>query len=234
MRAFVFLLVCTVMGPVWAAHGYALWGDLKYPPGFAQFDYVNAQAPRRGELRLVSNLRVSTFDKYNPFTIKGNAPAYLSGLMFDTLLQGSLDETGSAYGLLAQDVDVAADGLSAVFRIREQARFHNGDPVLAADVKHSYDTLMGPYTSPGYKNLLEDVAGLDVLDERTLRYRFKKPNRELPLTVGALPVFSRKWGVENGQAKTFDKVVTDTPIGSGPYRGARSDPAPSTGGRAHR
>ena len=218
MRVCVFLLMCTLVGPVWAAHGYALWGDLKYAPDFAHFDYVNPSASRRGELRLVSNLRVSTFDKYNPFTIKGNAPAYLSGLMFDSLLQGSLDETGSAYGLLAQDVEVASDGLSATFRIHEKARFHNGDPVLAADVKHSYDTLMGPYTSPAYKNLLEDVAGLDVVNERTVRYRFKKPNRELPLTVGGLPVFSRQWGMENGKAKTFDKVVTDIPIGSGPYR----------------
>jgi len=218
MRVFLFLLACSIVGPVWAAHGYALWGDLKYAPGFAHFDYVNPAAPRKGELRLVSNLRVSTFDKYNPFTIKGSAPAYLSSLMFDSLLAGSLDETASGYGLLASDVEVAADGLSATFRLREQARFHNGDPVLAQDVKHSYDTLMGPFTSPAYKSILEDVAGLDVVDDRTLRYRFKKPNRELPLTVGGLPVFSRKWGMENGQAKTFDKVVTDIPIGSGPYR----------------
>ena len=210
-----FLAVCA---PSWAAHGYALWGDLKYPANFSHFDYVNPDAPKRGELRLVSNLRVSTFDKYNPFTIKGNAPAYLSDLMFDSLLTGSLDETGSGYGLLASDVEVAADGKSALFKIRLQARFHNGDPVLAADVKHSYDTLMGPFTSPAYKNLLEDVAGLDVVDERTVRYRFKKPNRELPLTVGGLPVFSRQWGVENGKPKPFDKVVTDIPIGSGPYK----------------
>ncbi len=210
-----FLAVCA---PSWAAYGYALWGDLKYPANFSHFDYVNPDAPKRGELRLVSNLRVSTFDKYNPFTIKGNAPAYLSDLMFDSLLTGSLDETGSGYGLLASDVEVAADGKSALFKIRLQARFHNGDPVLAADVKHSYDTLMGPFTSPAYKNLLEDVAGLDVVDERTVRYRFKKPNRELPLTVGGLPVFSRQWGVENGKPKPFDKVVTDIPIGSGPYK----------------
>ncbi len=176
------------------------------------------QAPKGGELRLVSNLRTSTFDKYNPFTIKGNAPAYLANLMFDTLLVGSLDETASGYGLLAEDVVVAADGLSATFRLRPEARFHNGDPVLAADVKHSYDTLIGKFTSPGYKTLLEDVAGLDVLDDRTVRYRFKKPNRELPLTVGGLPVFSRKWGMENGKAKPFDQVVMDIPIGSGPYK----------------
>ena len=200
--------------PAWAAHGYALWDELKYPAGFTHFAYVNPVAPKRGELRLVSNLRVSTFDKYNPFTLRGNAPAYLSTLMFDTLLTGALDETGSGYGLLAEDVSVAPDRLSATFRLRREARFHNGSPVQAADVKHSFDTLMGPHTSPAYKTVLEDVAGLEVLDERTLRYRFKKPNRELPLTVGGLPVFSRSWG----QGKPFDQVVMDVPIGSGPYK----------------
>ena len=206
--------------PSWAAHGYALWGDLKYPPGFAHFDYVNPAAPKGGELRLVSNLRTSTFDKYNPFTIKGSSPAYLASLMFDSLLVASLDETGSGYGLLASDVEVATDGLSATFRLRPQARFHNGDPVLAADVKHSFETLIGPHTSPAFKSLLEDVAGLDVVDVQTVRYRFKRPNRELPLTVGGLPVFSRKWGMAEGgtQPKPFDQVVMDVPIGSGPYR----------------
>lgn len=218
MRSLLFFLVWGVSAPLWAAHGYALWGDLKYAANFSHFDYVNPNAPKGGELRLVSNLRVSTFDKYNPFTIKGSAPAYLTDLMFDSLLTGSLDETGSGYGLLARDVEVAADGMSVTFHLRPEARFHNGDPVLALDVKHSFDTLMGPYTSPSFKSLLEDVAGLDVVDERTVRYRFKKRNRQLPLTVGGLPVFSRQWGMENGKAKSFDQVVTDIPIGSGPYK----------------
>jgi microcin C transport system substrate-binding protein len=214
MRRLLLPLLLCLTSPAWAAHGYALWGDLKYPAGFSHFGYVNPQAPKGGEIRLVSNLRTSTFDKYNPFTIKGSAPAYLSSLMFESLLIGALDETASGYGLLAQEVTVAADGLSATFQLRPEARFHHGKPVLAADVKHSFDTLMGPHTSPAYKTLLAEVAGLDVLDERTVRYRFKKPNRELPLTVGGLPVFSRDWGA----GKTFDQVVTDVPIGSGPYK----------------
>ncbi|MBX3652770.1 MAG: ABC transporter substrate-binding protein [Ramlibacter sp.] len=216
-KMLVGLLLCVSM-PSWAAHGYALWDDLKYPAGFDHFAYVNAAAPKGGEIRLVGNSRASTFDKYNPFTIKGSAPTYLSALMFDSLLIGSLDETGSGYGLLAQDVAVAPDGLSATFTLRPQARFHNGDPVVAADVKHSFDMLMSKYTSPGYKTLLADVAGLEVLDERTVRFRFRHPNRELPLTVGGIPVFSRQWGVVNGKAKPFDQVVTDIPIGSGPYK----------------
>ncbi len=218
MRSLLIFLVLSWVNSVWAAHGYALWGDLKYPSGFSHFDYVNPVAPKGGELRLVSNLRVSTFDKYNPFTIKGSAPAYLSDVMFDSLLTGALDETGSGYGLLAQDVAVAADGLSATFKLRPEARFHNGDAVLSADVKYSFDMLMGPFASPAFRTLLDDVAGLDVLDEHTLRYRFKKPNRELPLTVGGLPVFSRAWGAEHNKPKRFDEIVTDIPIGSGPYK----------------
>jgi microcin C transport system substrate-binding protein len=200
-------------GQALAAHGYALWDDLKYPAGFNHFAYVNPAAPKGGELRLVSNQRASTFDKYNPFTLRGSAPAYLEGLLFDSLLAGPMDENGAGYGLLAEDVQVAPDHLSATFRLRPQARFHNGDPVLAEDVRHSYETLISPYCSPAYKTLLIDVAGVDVLDPRTVRFRFKAPRRELPLTVGGLPVFSRKWG----QGKPFDQVVMDMPIGSGPY-----------------
>ena len=218
MRFLVFFLLGLSFGSAWAAHGYALWGELKYPAGFSHFDYVNPAAPKGGELRLVSNQRASTFDKYNPFTIKGSAPAYLSTLMFDSLVTNALDETAAGYGLLAEDVSVAPDGLSAIFRLRPQARFHNGDAVLAQDVKHSFDTLNGKFVSPGFRSQLEDVAGVDVVDAHTVRYRFKKPNRELPLTVGGLPVFSHRWGESDGVAKPFDQVVMDIPIGSGPYK----------------
>lgn len=217
-RSLLLLLLTLTGQSALAAHGYALWGSLKYPAGFAHFNYVNPDAPKGGELRLVSNLRVSTFDKYNPFTIKGTAPAYLSMLLFDSLLAGSLDETAAGYGLLAEDVSVAGDGLSATFRLRPQARFHNGDAVLAQDVKHSFDTLVGPFASPGYRTVLDNVAGVDVLDERSVRYRFKKFNRESPLTVGGLPVFSHRWGRDGDKAKPFDQVVMDMPIGSGPYK----------------
>ena len=160
-----------------AAHGYALWGELKYAPGFPHFDYVNPAAPRGGELRLVSNLRVSTFDKYNPFTIKGNAPAYLSALLFDTLLAAPMDESGSGYGLLAEDVEVPADRLSATFRLRSQARFHNGDAVLARDVRHSFETLVSEKAAPGWRVLLADVEAAEEVDARTVRFRFRRPNR---------------------------------------------------------
>lgn len=191
---------------VWAQHGYALWGNLKYPAGFSHFDYANIKAPQQGELRLVSNLRTSTFDKFNPFTIKGNSPAYLSNLMFDSLLTGSLDETASAYGLLAQEVKVSADGLSATFVLRPNAKFHNGQAVTAQDVLYSFETLNGPFTSPGYKTLLADVASAKVINLSTIVFYFKKANRELPLTVGGLPIFSRSWGFDKTTQKTNHSI----------------------------
>ena len=203
-----------VAAPVWAAHAYSLWGDIKYPAGFAHFDYVNPKAPKGGELVAVSNLRVSTFDKYNPFTIKGTSPAYLSAMLFESLLTSSADELGTAYGLLAEDVDVPADGLSATFKLRPNARFHDGKSVQAEDVKYSFDTLTSKYVSPAYRTLLEDVERVEVISPLMVKFHFKRKNRELPLTVGELPIFSREWG----KGKTFDKVVTDTPIGSGRYK----------------
>ena len=214
MRLRLLVLLWFAAPLAWAAPGYAVWGTFKYPPGFSHFEYVNPEAPKGGELRLVAGSRISTFDKYNPFTLKGTAPSFLGDLLFEGLLTGSMDEIGVAYGLLAQDVEVAPDLLSATFRLRPEARFHNGDPVLAADVKHSYETLISRYAAPGYATLLANVEGADVLDERTVRYRFRKRDRQSPLVVGGLPVFSRKWGA----GKPFDQVVTDIPIATGPYK----------------
>jgi microcin C transport system substrate-binding protein len=219
LSALLAILASCWITPAWAGHAYSLWGEIKYPPGFAHFDYVNPSAPKGGELVAVSNLRVSTFDKYNPFTIRGTAPAYLDTLLFESLLTGSLDEPGTGYGLLAEDVSVPPDGLSAIFKLRANARFHNGKPVLAADVKHSYEILTSKFVRPAYRTLLEDVSGVDAIDERTVRFNFKKKNRELPLTVGSIPIFSRDWGLDkDGKRKPFDQVVMDAPIATGPYK----------------
>jgi microcin C transport system substrate-binding protein len=218
MRALLFFLAALLGAPSWAAPGYAVWGTFKYAPGFDHFDYVNPNAPKGGELRMVAGSRISTFDKYNPFTLKGNAPSFMADLMFEGLLTGPMDEVGVAYGLLAEDVEVPPELTSATFRLRPEARFHNGDPVLASDVKYSYETLISKYATPSYATLLAEVAGCDVIDERTVRFRFKKKDRQLPLVVGGIPIFSPKWGMQNGKPRPFDQVITDTPIGTGPYK----------------
>lgn len=218
MRGFLFLLLIFYASSSWAGHAYAQFGDIKYPVNFKQFDYINPMAPKGGELVLVPPSRMTSFDKYNPFTLKGNAAPGLNGLVFESLLTGTLDESTTAYGLLAEDVTVAKDQRSVTFKVRLQARFNNGEQVLAEDVRYSFATLTSKLAAPQFRTLYAEVSAVTVIDPRTVRFEFKRANPELPLMVGAMPVFSRKWGEENGVLKPFDKVVTDVPIASGPYK----------------
>jgi len=202
------------VGSAWAGHAYAQFGDIKYPPGFTHFDYVNPDAPKGGEIRLVPPTRPTNFDKFNPFTLKGTAPAGMLQLMFESLLTGNNEEPTTAYGLLAEDVSVAPDGLSATFRLNPKARFSDGSPVLAADVVHSFDTLMSKEAAPQFRTIFAEVKRAVAVGERTVRFDFASANRELPLIVGGMPVFGRAWGA----GKPFDQVTTDVPVSSGPYK----------------
>ena len=208
------LLAALIAAPSWAAHAYAQFGDVKYPPGFTHFDYVNPQAPKGGEMRMVPPTTPTNFDKFNPYTLKGTPPYGIDTLIFESLLTGDLDEPATGYGLLAQDVDVAPDRLSATFRLRPEARFQNGKPVLAADVVYSFNTLISKLAAPQFRTIFAEVRRAVALDAHTVRFDFANPNRDLPLLVGSLPVFSRDWG----GGKPFDQIVTDVPIGSGPYK----------------
>ena len=198
----------------WAAHAYAQFGDIKYPAGFTHFSYVNPAAPKGGEIRMVPPTRPTNFDKFNPFTLRGTAPYDIGALMVESLLVGNSEEPTTAYGLLADDVVVAADQLSATFHINERARFHDGQPVLAADVLHSFTQLTGKLAAPQFRTIYAEVKSVSVVSERVVRFDFATPNPELPLVVGGMPVFSRAWG----GGKAFDKIVADVPIGSGPYK----------------
>ncbi len=200
--------------PVLAAHAFVLYGEPKYPANFQHFDWANPQAPRGGTLYLPNPDRSTSFDKFNPFTLKGVTAPRIADLLFETLATGTLDEPNSMYGLLAQDIDVAADRLSVVFRLYPQARFSNGDPVTAQDVKYSFDTLKSKLAAPQYQTLFADVKAAVVVDARTVRFDFLNPLRELPLIVGtSLPVFSPKWA----PGKAFDKIGFEKPVASGPY-----------------
>ena len=219
MRILWLCLAFLAAAPAWGAHAYAQFGDIKYPPGFTHFDYVNPHAPKGGEFRMVPPTRPSNFDKFNPFTLKGNAPYGLSAaglgysLVFETLLIGNNEERTTAYGLLAEDVTVAPDDLSVTFRLNPKARFSNGQPVLAADVVHSFETMTSKFVAPSYPAVFSQVKRAVALNERTVRFDFTVPDRTLPLIAGAIPIFSRAWG----KGKPFDQVTNELPIGSGPY-----------------
>ncbi|MEO7953713.1 MAG: extracellular solute-binding protein [Polaromonas sp.] len=201
-----------------AAPAYAQFGDIKYKAGFTHFGYVNPDAPKGGEIRMVPPTRPTNFDKFNPFTLRGTAPYGLGILVIESLLTGNSEEPTTAYGLLADDVTVAADRLSATFHLNDKARFHNGAQVAAADVLHSWAQLTSKLASPQYRTIYAEVKGVTVVSDRVVRFDFLTPNPELPLVVGGMPVFSREWGKVNGQAVPFDKIVSEVPIGSGPYK----------------
>lgn len=208
-------------GVSWAGHAYSQFDEPLYPAGFSHFSHVNPKAPKGGEFALVAPVIANSFDKYNPFTLKGTAPPGLSALVFETLLTGNFEEPTTAYALLAEDVSVAPDGRSVTFRLHPKARFHNGDAVLARDVKHSFDMLTSKLASPQYSAYFGGVSRVEVLGERLIRFDFRRPDPDLPLIVGSLPVFSHKWGEvkgQQGQRKPFDQIVREHPIASGPYR----------------
>jgi len=208
-----------LLGLVWlmtaqfavAAPGIALGYEPKYSPGFTHFAYVDAAAPKRGSLTLSA---VGNFDSLNPFLLKGIAAVGISDLVFETLMEQSLDEPFSQYGLLARDVVLARDGLSVTYQLDQKARFSDGSPVLAKDVKFSFDTLKSQLAHPQYRFYWADIKQAVVVDARTVRFDFARVNPELHLLTGQVPIFSHRWG----QGKSFDKIVMDFPLGSGPFR----------------
>lgn len=182
----------------------------KYPADYRHFDYVNPEAPRQGSLTMMG---LGTFDSLNPYLLKGISADGLGSLVFESLLEKSLDEPFSEYGLIADDFSLAENGLSVTFHINPLAKFSNGDAILAEDIKYSFDTLMSKAAHPQYRVYYADVKSATVLDRYTVRFDFKNQNRELHLIIGEIPVFSKKWAAD----LAFDKTDDTRPIASGPY-----------------
>ena len=209
-------LALTGAPSVRAAPAQALGYEPKYPPGFEHFDYVNPDAPKGGTLILSS---LGSFDTLNPFTLKGNGAAGLTDLVFETLMAPSLDEPFSQYGLLADDARLAEDGLSVTFHLNPKARFSDGTPVTADDVKFSFDTLKSKAAHPQYRLYWSDIERAVIVDERTVRFEFAKVNPELHMIAGQIPIFARHWVGD----RPFDEVALEEPIASGPYTVAEYD-----------
>jgi peptide/nickel transport system substrate-binding protein/microcin C transport system substrate-binding protein len=194
-------------------HAFAAYGPPKYGADFKHFDYVNPDAPKGGTLKLKNPDRRSSFDKYNPWTTRGNAPAGVLIWMVESLGHLSQDEPMTVYGLLAEALEVAPDFGAVSFRIRPQARFSNGEPVTAEDVRHSFAMLSGKGASPAYQTQMAGIERVLAVDARTVRFEFKEKTREQVFVAATMPVFSRQWG----PGKTLDAIVTEYPITSGPY-----------------
>ena len=203
------------------AHGLAMHGDLKYPPDFTHFDYVNPDAPKGGEMRVAA---LGTFDSFNPFIVKGNpaagASALRQSLLYDSLLAHAQDEPFSLYGLLAESVQTPDDRSWVAFTLREEARWHDGEPVTAEDVIWTFETLTEK-GSPLFRFYFGGVDRAEKTGPRSVRFHFEPgENRELPLILGEMPILPRHYW----EGREFDKTTLDPPLGSGPYRIGRFEP----------
>ena len=203
--------------PVWR-HALSLFGDIRYPAGFKRFDYVNPDAPKGGVARMIS---IGTFDNFNIAVagVKGSiAPA--AALIYETLMTRAQDEIATEYGLLAEAASHPDDFGWVIYRLRKEARWHDGKPVTPEDVIFSIDALKK--YSPMYASYYRHVVNTEKTGERDIKFTFDSPgNRELPTIVGELLVLPKHYweGTDSqGRKRDISATTLEKPLGSGPYR----------------
>jgi microcin C transport system substrate-binding protein len=199
-------------------HALSLFGDIKYPADFKRFDYVNPDAPKGGAARMIS---IGTFDNFNVAVagIKGSiAPA--ATMIYETLMTRSQDEITTEYGLLAEAASHPDDFSWVIYRLRQEARWHDGKPVTPEDVMYSIEVLKK--YSPMYASYYRHVVKTEKVGERGIKFTFDGPgNRELPTIVGELPVLPKHYweGTDSeGKKRDISATTLEKPVGSGPYR----------------
>jgi microcin C transport system substrate-binding protein len=195
------------------AHGISPFGGLKYPADFPHLDYVNPDAPKGGEISLWA---FGGFDSLNPYTIRGRAAAGAS-LAYESLLSGVADEHSSVYCLLCESLEYPPGREWVIFHIRPEARFSDGTPVTAEDVLFSYQTFLTQGLSDFRLVLSQQVESAEVLGPLSIRFDFKAdaPKRDLPATVGGLPIFSKADFERRGL--NLEQSTLEPFVGSGPY-----------------
>ena len=193
-----------------AAPSIALGYTPKYTADFKHFDYVNPNAPKGGKIIFPG---FGNFDSFNPYILKGVSVDGLGDLIFETLMIQSTDEPYSLYGHIANDIRLAKNKLSVTFKLNPLARFSDGSPILAKDVKTSFDTIRSDKGHPSYRFYWADIKQAVIVNDRTIRFEFARVNPELHLITAQIPVFSHKWV----EGEAFDKLSRKKPIGSGPY-----------------
>jgi microcin C transport system substrate-binding protein len=194
-------------------HGFNFFGELKYPADYKHLDYVNPDAPKGGEISIWT---MGTFDSFNPYTRKGRAGA-LASAPFESLLDGTSDEVGTSYGLLAETLEYPEDQSWVIFNMRPEARFSDGTPVTAEDVAFTYELFLNEGLASYRAILGQIVTGVEILGPHRIKYSFADDasRRDAIPIVGGLPVKSKAWFEKTG-AK-LDESRMEPAIGSGPY-----------------
>lgn len=192
------------------SHGISVFGDLKYGKNFKHFDYVNKNAPKFGKVRFAAQ---GGFNNLNQFLLKGISPAGLS-YIYDSLTVASDDEISSRYGLIAKEIKLAANKKSIIFKLRQNAFFHDGHNIDADDVVFTFNILLKE-GHPSYKIMFRDVSEVKKLSKYVVKFDFKhNKNRDLPILVASLPVLPKHYY----EKVDFAKTTLDAPLGSGPYK----------------
>ena len=200
-------------------HGASLLGDLKYPPDFKRFDYVNPNAPKGGTVRLSGF--GGTYDNFNP-VIAGVKGTIANGVaeIYDTLLVSPLDEVETSYGLLAEGLTYPEDFSSVTYRLRPFAKWHDGKSVTPEDVVFAFNAFKT--NSPLYSKYYQHVTKAEKTGDHDVTFTFDAPgNRELPLIVGQLSALPKHWfeGTDkNGNKRNVANTTLEPPLGNGAYR----------------
>jgi len=215
VAALTFADAAVAQEPGWL-HGTSLIGSPKYPADFKRFDYVNPDAPKGGILRLSDT---GTFDSLNFVPPKGTTPAGL-GLIYDTLMTDAMDEVSTQYGLLAEGMKYPADYSSVTYKLRQGAKWHDGQPITVDDVIYSFDVLKKNNPSQAY--YYQHVVKAEKTGDNEVTFTFdEKGNRELPHIVGQLLILPKHYweGTDaKGNKRDITRSTLEPPLGSGPYR----------------
>ena len=199
-------------------HGIALYGTPKEPPGFTHFSYVNPDAPKGGRLTMSA---YGSFDSLNPLIVKGVAANGIRDFVIESLMARGLDEPFTLYGLIAETVEMPDDRSSITFHLNPKARFSDGAPITADDVLFSFQ-LLRDKGRPNHRTYFAKVAKAERLSDRDVRFTFDSAgDREIPLILGLMPVLPKHLV----NPDTYENTSLEAPIGSGPYRVGKVDPA---------
>ncbi len=198
-------------------HGIAMHGEVKYGPDFQHLEYVNPDAPKGGTYH--SHV-IGSFDSLNPFIVKGSPAAgftYLGqNLIYEPLMTQTYDEPFSQYGIIAETIEIPEDNSWVAFNIRQEARWHDGRPITARDVKWTFHTLM-EHGSPFFKAYYADVEEVIVETPQKIVFTFThEGNAELPMILSQIPVLPKHYWTEEG--RDISATTLEPPLGSGPYK----------------
>ncbi len=199
-------------------HGLSLFGDVKYTADFKHFDYVKADAPQGGTVRMSG---FGTFDNFNEVValVKGNL-AMGTNFIYESLMTPSFDEVSTEYGLLADAVRYADDFSWVTYRINAKAKWWDGQPVSVDDVIFSFNAQKE--NRPDLAAYYRHVTKAEKTGEREVTFTFDGPgNRELPHIVGQLSVYPKHWWEgkdKSGNKRDITATTLEIPLGSGPYR----------------